>query len=238
MIMGKRKKLIIIIGTLILGLAILSACGDSTATPASSGAAAPTSSNNTKAATTPAGTTAAITTTAVTTTTIIGPNLSSVAGLTEVPISDAFRQAASSQLNLGNIDLHCYTSDSDPNAITTNFDTALTGQGYQFSIPGMSKPIAQGEANFGVYSNSANGSDVILIVAPVPSNIAANDANSVTSLPGLNQDEVKQLLSQVQGHKTFALTFTGSNLIQGLLSKMTNSGDSANSTSTTPVTTP
>ncbi len=194
--------------------AMLVACGDTaTNTPAVS--------NDAAAATPPV---------ALTTTVAAGSNatpaapmaLPTIPGLTEVPISAAFKASIVQQFKMSNADVKVYTSETDAEAVGTSFDSALTAQGYAFSLPGQAKPVAQGGASFGIYSKAGN--DIFFAASPVPANVADSPASS--PIPGVSPDEIKQIGNQLKGHKSFAITLSGQGLMMALAGAMMSSGGS------------
>jgi hypothetical protein len=112
-----------------------------------------------------------------------------------------------------------FTSDDDSTKVGDTTDSALTGQGYVFSIPGLAKPLSQNGGTVGLYSK-AGSSDILFTTVPIPDNAADVSKN----IPGIDQAAAQKFADQIKGKKTLLIVMTGPDLLQALLALGQKSG--------------
>ncbi len=153
-------------------------------------------------------------------------NLPAIPNTSEIKLTQDTAQqilkAASLPASLTNATVRIFVSDEDPAKLATDADTAFIGGGYAFAIPGQSKPLAQGNNTFGIYSKS--GSLDVLTVVTDPAKAFA----SGTSAAG-----VQDIENQLKGKKS-ALIVVGAN---GMLQAIAG-GQAAGAGSTAPTAAP
>ena len=150
-----------------------------------------------------------------------------VKGTTEVTLSTLVANGLKtgfqgSAPGVNDISFQLFGSDDDVDTLVTNADTAFTGGGYAFAIPGATKPIKQGDANVGFYSKSGSP-DLFLIVG---------DPNKGLGVAGLDASNLQLIAPELKNKKSVMILVTGTGLIKALQSA------GSGSTSTTPSASP
>lgn len=234
-----KMRLALFLGSILVAVVALTACGDATATPVpattapavaatTAPAAAATTAATTSAATSAAATTSVATTAAATSAAATTPaattaaagtssattslSLPSFSGLTEVNVDPSFASAFSQQLPIKNFALKVYVSDDTNDNVATTIDTALTGAGYKFAIPGQSKISKQGDSYGGLYAKTGSP-DLLVAVGPVPTDPSKLDAST---MQGISPQTAQMLIDQIKGHKTFVFFIGANDLLQSL----------------------
>jgi hypothetical protein len=110
--------------------------------------------------------------------------------------------------------------------VANDLDTALTQAGYQFAIPGSTKPQKQGESYSGLYAKQG-GADIIFSAGAVPTNEA--DLTQNMNIPGLSAAAMQDFVSQVKGKKTAVFLIAAPDLLKNLFAA---AGSSSGSTTT------
>jgi hypothetical protein len=214
------KKIFSFTGLLLAATLLLGACGEeATVTPSSTN---PTTTANTAAATTSSASTTAAGTVAATTTGAPGTantTLPAIAGTTEVQVDQTITAEVAKQLGIPTLNVKLFTSDDDSTKVGGTTDSALTAQGYAFSIPGLAKPLSQNGGTVGLYSK-VGSSDILFTAVPIPDNPADVSKN----IPGIDQAAAQKFADQIKGKKTLLIVMTGPDLLQALLKLGQNSG--------------
>lgn len=138
--------------------------------------------------------------------------LPAIAGTTEVPLDPAIKAEIVKQLppQLKDAAFKLFVSDDTPDKVVTGADTALTGAGYKFAIPGQTKPVEQSGTFAGLYSK-AGSPDLLFAITAVPTDTTQlNNLN----IPGITAADAQKFLDQVKGHKTIAVFIGAPNLLQ------------------------
>lgn len=232
--MNKFKRWYVTLVAGLLMALVLVACGEATATPVPTptpvpptATVAPTNSQ--------AGSTGGTT---------VGGNvkLPAISGATELKLDATTLNEVGKQLNtiglsLSNADLKLFVSDDDADKLATNTDTALTGAGYRFSIPGQAKPLKQGDSTAGFYGK-AGESDVFFTSIPIPSD--PSTLSSSLNLPGVDKATVDKLVDQIKGKKSLLLVIAAPDLLNKLLAAFASGGGGAgpNGGASVPIATP
>jgi hypothetical protein len=257
--MPKFRGYGLIVALCLLLTVLLVACGDSpTATPApATTAAATTAASTTSAAvattaattaaatttaaakTTAAATTAAATTAAATTAATSTGSLSLpvISGAKEVTLDPAVTGELAKQIpglsSISGLVIKLFASDDADEKLAASTDTALTGAGYSFGLPGATKPSKQGDTIAGFYVK--NGApDILLAVGGITSDSV--DISKMLDIPGLSKDAAEKMVSQIKGRKSFMLVIAGPNILQALLMGSSNASVTPGASATkTPV---
>lgn len=220
---------------IVLVTLLLAACGDPTATPipattapattavaATTAATTAATATTTAAATTAPATTAPATTTTTATTSAAATTLPaqtlalpSIAGLKEVEVDATLKAELGKQLPpLPNFVIKLYVSDDTSDNVSTTLDKALTDTGYQFAIPGATKPTKQGEAYSGLYTK-AGALDLLTAVGAVPDNSADLSGSS------MNQAVAQKLYDQLKGKKTLVFVVGANDILKAMAASRT-----------------
>lgn len=247
----RNKKLAAKTGLGILVLLVsllLVACGESTATPAPTATAVPPTATpvpptatpvpaTTVAATTVAATTAAAASGATTTAAsssgsasgAVTLTLPAISGATEIPVDTSLIDSLAKQQGLSSAALKFYASDDPTAKLAANADTAITGTGYKFGLPGVDKPLDQGGVVVGFYQKT--GAPDILMAVADPSTFTTG-----FTIPGVSADVLKGFTDKLNGKKSVLILVAAPDLLSVLLGATSGSGTSG-SGSTTPVAT-
>lgn len=228
-------------GLLVVTL-MLAACGDQTATPvpattapASTAAAttavttraAATTAAATSAATTSVATTAAATTSAAATSAADTIQLPAIAGLKEIELDAAFKAEIGKQTpQLQNFAIKGYVSDDSDEKVAASLDTALTGAGYKYALPGATKISKQGDSYFGLYAK-AGALDLLVAVQQIPAD-PAKLADGPT--PGVSQEVIQKFVDQVKGKKTFISIIGSKDILKAVANGRATSTETAAAT--------
>jgi hypothetical protein len=154
--------------------------------------------------------------------------LPTIAGLKEIEVDAALKAELGKQLPpLPNFVLKLYVSDDISDNVSTSLDKALTDAGYQFAIPGATKPTKQGEAYSGLYTK-AGALDLLTAVGSVPNGSADLSGSS------MNQAIAQKLYDQIKGKKTLVFVVGANDIIKAMAASR---NDSASQTATVTVAT-
>jgi hypothetical protein len=166
---------------------------------------------------------------AMTTTAAAGGSSSgmSFTNATEVPLSSAISAGLKSGFStqftgINDLDFKIYASSDDPATFTTAVDTALTGAGYKFGIPGMTAPMKQGAASLGLYTKSGSP-DLFVIIG---------DPNAGLGMTGLDATTLKTVAGDLSSKKGIMILVSGTGLLTAFMSAGANMGGSSSATTT------
>ena len=151
-----------------------------------------------------------------------------ISGATEVPADSSVAPALAQQLGTVGVKPNAvkfYVSDNEAAALATTADTAITGSGYKFGLPGFNKPLTlPGASNtIGLYS-VAGQPDLLMLIAAVPTD--PTKVNSTFLLPGLDAATDQKIVDALKGHKSAMILLSGTNLQQAILALVTGAAKS------------
>ena len=157
-----------------------------------------------------------------------------IAGTSEITLDPAIKAEIVKQLpaQLKDAAFKLFVSDDAVDKVATGADTALTGAGYKFAIPGQAKPVEQSGTYAGLYTK-AGSPDLLFAITAVPTD--TNQLNNL-NIPGITAADAQKFLDQVRGHKTLAVFIGAPNLLQ-LLSQTATATPGATTGATAQVTT-
>ncbi len=206
---GYTHRLGLLLGIIIL----LTACGDSPATPG------PTATAVAPVATGQSGPTISATVSPGLLT-IERVNLPALTGATELTLDKTItaaleKQLSASGLGLASLDLRLYASDDPVETLTANADSSLTKAGFKFGLPGQTKPLKQGE-QFGGFYNGPGGVDVIFTALPISA--VDTSLNLANPPPGVDKAAAERLREQLKSKKSVVVVLAGPELLAKLLS--------------------
>jgi hypothetical protein len=155
-----------------------------------------------------------------------------VPGAKEATLDPAIVNAVAQQTQgLKDLKLKFYISDTDPEKLVNDYNSALTAAGYVAAFP-FSK---QGDGYNAVYGK-AGGVDAIISVQPVPGDEQQLAKNA--NLPGVSDTAMKTLLDQVKGHKSIVFVISAPDLLKTLFQTAAATVSANTPAATTPAATP
>jgi hypothetical protein len=140
--------------------------------------------------------------------------LPAIPGTTEIALDPAIRTEIVKQLptQLKDAAFKLFVSDDASDKVAGGADTALTGAGYKFGIPGQTKPVEQSGTYAGLYTKTGSP-DLLFAITAVPTDTTQlNNLN----IPGITAADAQKFLDQVKGHKTLVIVIGAPNLLQSL----------------------
>ena len=136
--------------------------------------------------------------------------LPTLVNATEVKVNTEFAAATLATFtgSIPGARLTLYASDQDPDTFAADTNNAFVQAGWQFAVPGLTKPGNQGNSIVGLYAKSQQP-DALISVGALPQDQPSLIAGLV---PNLSEATIQQFVAQVRGKKSLLLVVTAPGL--------------------------